>query len=66
MEAGTIREAPEILGSHRLMPLFDGRMVRRAFPDNAASTMSFRVVTVTGQILPVHDIAERTHMLSSR
>ena len=45
MEAGTIREAPEILGSHRPVPLFDGRMVRQAFLDNAASTKSFRVVS---------------------
>lgn len=45
MKVGTVREAPEILGSHRSVPLFDGRTVRQAYLDNAASTKSFRIVS---------------------
>ncbi len=37
--------APEVLGSHRIVPLLDGRGVRQAFLDNAASTKSFRAVS---------------------
>jgi len=37
--------APEVLGAHREVPLLDGRKVRQAFLDNAASTKSFRAVS---------------------
>ncbi|MDM7916988.1 MAG: aminotransferase class V-fold PLP-dependent enzyme, partial [Candidatus Eisenbacteria bacterium] len=45
MQSVASRAAPEVLGSHRQVPLLDGRMVRQAFLDNAASTKSFRAVS---------------------
>lgn len=36
---------PEVTGGHREVPLLDGRRVRQAFLDNAASTKPFRAVS---------------------
>jgi len=36
---------PEVIGAHRMVPLLDGRWVRQAFLDNAASTKTFRDVS---------------------
>ncbi len=45
MERATDHRVPEVLGSHRMVPLLDGRRVRQVFLDNAASTKSFRDVS---------------------
>lgn len=38
-------KSPNVLGAHREVPLLDGRRVRQAFLDNAASTKTFEEVS---------------------
>lgn len=45
MDPSLSPRTPEVLGAHRTVPLLDGRTIRQAFLDNAASTKSFRDVS---------------------